>query len=156
MRTLFTAGLIILLSANTFAQIDEKADEILSKFSNKTKKLKTLDAKFTFIQTSLDEGEINSFEGEIYIKDDMFKLVFPGNEIYSMDNTLWQYMMELNEVTITEKDKEDDSFLNDPKKIFSIYKEETVTEQIPDDDDPIWWTPNFYNSLSVEYESLRR
>ncbi len=39
---------------------------------------------------------------------------------------------------------------------FSIYKEETVTEQIPDDDDPIWSTPNFYNSLSVEYESLRR
>jgi hypothetical protein len=39
---------------------------------------------------------------------------------------------------------------------FSIYKKETTTEQIPDDDDPIWSTPNFYNSLSVEYESLRR
>lgn len=39
---------------------------------------------------------------------------------------------------------------------FSIYDEVTVTEQVPDDDDPVWSTPAFYNSLTVEYKSLSR
>lgn len=39
---------------------------------------------------------------------------------------------------------------------FSIYKKETATERVPDDDDPLWSTPNFYTSLSAEYESLSR
>lgn len=37
---------------------------------------------------------------------------------------------------------------------FSIYKKAKVKEQVPDDNDPIWSTPEFYNSLSIEYEHL--
>jgi GNAT superfamily N-acetyltransferase len=37
---------------------------------------------------------------------------------------------------------------------FTIYKHETATEQVPDDGDPIWSTPNFYNSLTDEYASF--
>ena len=39
---------------------------------------------------------------------------------------------------------------------FTIYKKETVAEQVPDDNDPAWSTPAFYSSLAVEYESLSR
>ena len=37
---------------------------------------------------------------------------------------------------------------------FSIYKKQTVIEQVPDDDDPIWSTPEFYKSLTKEYKGL--
>jgi hypothetical protein len=37
---------------------------------------------------------------------------------------------------------------------FSICKKETAIEQVPDDDDPIWSTPDFYRSLSEEYKAL--
>ena len=37
---------------------------------------------------------------------------------------------------------------------FSIYSNKTVTEQVPEDDDPIWSTPAFYKSLTDEYEGL--
>ncbi len=39
---------------------------------------------------------------------------------------------------------------------FTIYNEETVIEQVPDDNDPIWSTPAFFNSLAIEYESLMK
>jgi len=39
---------------------------------------------------------------------------------------------------------------------FSIYEKKTVIEQVPDDNDPIWSTPDFYNSLSKEYETLSK
>lgn len=37
---------------------------------------------------------------------------------------------------------------------LTIYKQEKKTEQVPDDDDPIWGTPGFYDSLSREYAAL--
>jgi len=37
---------------------------------------------------------------------------------------------------------------------FSVYKQDKVKEQIPDDHDPIWTTPEFYHSLTREYKPL--
>lgn len=37
---------------------------------------------------------------------------------------------------------------------FSIFQKETIPEHIPDDDDPIWSTPDFYRSLAEEYKDL--
>jgi GNAT superfamily N-acetyltransferase len=39
---------------------------------------------------------------------------------------------------------------------FSIYHKKTGIEQVPDDDDPIWSTPEYYRSLSREYEALSK
>jgi GNAT superfamily N-acetyltransferase len=37
---------------------------------------------------------------------------------------------------------------------LTIYKQEKKTEQVPEDDDPIWTTPRFYASLAKEYAAL--
>jgi len=37
---------------------------------------------------------------------------------------------------------------------MAIYKQEKKTEQLPDDEDPIWTTPGFYASLTEEYATL--
>ena len=34
---------------------------------------------------------------------------------------------------------------------FAVCKKKTVVEHVPDDDDPIWSTPEFYKSLTKEY-----
>ena len=39
---------------------------------------------------------------------------------------------------------------------FTICNKQTVKEQVPDDDDPIWSTPDFYRSLTEEYETLSK
>jgi ribosomal protein S18 acetylase RimI-like enzyme len=37
---------------------------------------------------------------------------------------------------------------------FSIYEKKEVIEQVPDNNDPIWTTPAYYRSLTLEYKSL--
>lgn len=37
---------------------------------------------------------------------------------------------------------------------LTIYDKKKQTEQVPDDDDPIWGTPRFYESLRTEYAKL--
>jgi GNAT superfamily N-acetyltransferase len=37
---------------------------------------------------------------------------------------------------------------------FSICRQTTKLEQVPDDDDPIWATPEFYKSLTEAYKAL--
>src|SRR3989304_2588139 len=123
MKTLISVTLLF-VSLSFFGQENQDVEKILKDFSEKTTKFSTIQAKFIFHHSTGAEGELDSFEGEIFIKDNKFKLIFPGNEIYSDGNTLWQYMADLNEVTITEKDKEDDSFLSNPKNIFTVYKDE--------------------------------
>ena len=39
---------------------------------------------------------------------------------------------------------------------FSIYDQVTERESIPDDDDPVWSTPDFYRSIAAEYQELGR
>ncbi len=38
---------------------------------------------------------------------------------------------------------------------FSIYKKTEILETIPDKDDPVWGTPDYYRSLELEYEKLQ-
>jgi len=39
---------------------------------------------------------------------------------------------------------------------LTICNKKTVKEQVPDDDDSIWSTPEFYRSLTREYTSLSK
>ena len=39
---------------------------------------------------------------------------------------------------------------------LSIFNEKTAIERVPDDDDPIWSTPEFYRSLAAEYRVLSK
>jgi GNAT superfamily N-acetyltransferase len=38
---------------------------------------------------------------------------------------------------------------------FSIYQKVTIQERIPDDDDPIWSTPDYYRSIAEECQDLK-
>jgi hypothetical protein len=37
---------------------------------------------------------------------------------------------------------------------LAIYQKTSEQETIPDDDDPIWTTPDYYRSIADEYEEL--
>jgi hypothetical protein len=39
---------------------------------------------------------------------------------------------------------------------LTIYQKASELEIIPDDDDPIWTTPDYYRSLAEEYLELSR
>lgn len=122
----------VVIAANfASAQDDAKAKEILDKVSAKTKTFKTMSANFTFsmINEEMDISEKN--EGTIKVKGQKYCVELPelGLEVFSDGKTIWNYMKEGNQVTITDVDS-DGSELMDPSSIFSIYERGFRSEYI--------------------------
>jgi len=62
-------------------------------------------------------------EGSVVLKGDRFMLALPENNVWSDGKTVWSYLPDINEVTITENDPDDDSFMSKPSLLFTMYKD---------------------------------
>lgn len=121
MLTPFVFFCALILHAQDASQ--EKAGKLLDAFSEKAKTYHTLKAGFRFHQMGYDQNISQSYDGTLFLKGDMFKVVLPEIIIYSDGETVWQYLTAVNEVTITEKE-DDGSILSDPRRIFTLYQED--------------------------------
>ena len=103
-----------------FAQ-NNKAKIILDELSKKTKSYSSIKAKFTntFSSTITDLNESQS--GTIYLKDNSYKLELESQIIISDGETNWIYLIDEEEVNITEIDDEENEL--NPSKIFTMYEE---------------------------------
>ena len=79
------------------------------------------DFVFSMVNKEMDINEENA--GTIEVKGQKYKvdLADAGVEVYSDGNTIWNYMKDGNQVTVTSVE-EDGSELMDPSSIFSIYE----------------------------------
>ena len=103
------------------SQDDNKAVELLDKMSDNYKKMKGFTSSFTYSMNNLNEDIQDSFEGKISVRNEKYILFFEGQKIINDSKTVWTYIEELNEVTISEFDpSEQEISLNN---IFEIYKE---------------------------------
>ena len=122
----------VLLTANlTWAQ-DAKAKQILDQVSEKSGAYKSIIADFIF-STENEEMDINeSNEGTIKVKGKKYNLKMKGLkgsdqeadvilEVFSDGTTLWNYMKEGNQVTISDIEAEGNELM-DPSSIFTIYE----------------------------------
>jgi len=121
MKKLWFPLLIVLISFSINAQKDEKARKILEDVSKTTKSYSTIQLKFSYIMDNKVEKVQDTTNGTIYIKGDMFKLFFKGNEIFSDGKTIWTHQVKANEMTITEPDPTDDNALN-PQILLRVYE----------------------------------
>ena len=103
------------------SQDDKKALELLDKMSDNYKKMKGFTSSFTYSMNNLNEDIQDSFEGKISVRNEKYILFIEGQKIINDSKTVWTYIEELNEVTISEFDpSEQEISLNN---IFEIYKE---------------------------------
>ena len=103
------------------SQDDKKAVELLDKMSDNYKKMKGFTSSFTYSMNNLNEDIQDSFEGKISVRNEKYILFIEGQKIINDSKTVWTYIEELNEVTISEFDPSDQEIsLNN---IFEIYKE---------------------------------
>ena len=103
------------------SQDDNKAVELLDKMSDNYKKMKGFTSSFTYSMNNLNEDIQDSFEGKISVRNEKYILFIEGQKIINDSKTVWTYIEELNEVTISEFDPSDQEIsLNN---IFEIYKE---------------------------------
>lgn len=114
--------LLLLLAPYAHSQTELTAKKILDDFSTKIQSHKSIQAEFTFSLENTEENMLDSFEGSILLKKEKYKLIVMGMESYFDGKTMWSFLPDIEEVTITEPDGEDDSMFN-PVQIFNIYKE---------------------------------
>ncbi|MCK3685290.1 outer membrane lipoprotein carrier protein LolA [Maribellus sp. YY47] len=116
-------AIVFATAVSVCAQTDIKAKEILDQVSAKTKTFTSMSAEFVFsmVNKEMDINEQNN--GTIKVKGQKYKVSLPGAglEIYSNGETIWNYMKEGNQVTITNVE-DAGSELMDPSSIFSIYE----------------------------------
>jgi outer membrane lipoprotein-sorting protein len=120
MRIYFLFYFIYLISFSSYSQEDKKAVDLLDMMSERYKKMEGFTSSFTYIMNNLSENIADSFQGKISVKEEMYVLFIEGQKIINDSETVWTYLEDLNEVTISEFDPEEQELsLNN---IFEIYK----------------------------------
>jgi len=102
------------------SQDDKKALELLDEMSDNYKKMKGFTSSFTYSMNNLIEDIKDSFEGKISVRDEKYILFIEGQKIINDSKTVWTYIEELNEVTISEFDPSEQEI--SLSNIFEIYK----------------------------------
>ena len=113
--------LVLFNSLFSYSQEDKRALDMLNSMSDNYKKMKGFTSSFTYTMKNLTEDISDSFSGKISVKDDKYELFIEGQKIINDSTTLWTYLEELNEVTISDFDPtEQDISINN---VFEVYKE---------------------------------
>jgi outer membrane lipoprotein-sorting protein len=104
------------------AQQDPEAKVILDRMAEKIKQYQSIQTDFSLIVFDHKEKQKNTSNGTVLIKGDKYKVTSAGTTVYFNGTTMWTYVADDNEVTITEPDNLDDDFLSNPAKVFTFYE----------------------------------
>ena len=120
-KILISFFLVLFNSLFSYSQEDKRALDMLNSMSDNYKKMKGFTSSFTYTMKNLTEDISDSFSGKISVKDDKYVLFIEGQKIINDSKTVWTYLEELNEVTISDFDPtEQDISINN---VFEVYKE---------------------------------
>lgn len=125
MRKLILVVLVVTVACfgKVKAQQDSKAKEILEKVSEKAKSYKSIAADFTFSMVNKEMEIDENNEGTIKMKGQKYVVELPnlGVKVFCDGTTIWNYMKDGNQVTISSID-DASSELMDPASLFNIYE----------------------------------
>lgn len=114
-----------IISLNAFSQDymvqDSAAKVILDRVSEKLADFSTILADFELIIDNRMEDLHSKSKGSIQIKGDKYYMESMGSQVYFDGTTMWSYMTDINEVSITEPESEDSDFVDNPALIFTFY-----------------------------------
>ncbi len=126
---------LLFLSLTIFGQNDPQAITILDKFSATALSAPSVTMKFDFVASDLAEETEVTNSGSIIVSKDRYKLTMEDNIIWFNGKTIWNYLINEEEVTISEPDSDDDSFQNRPSAIFTMYKKGYKTRLVEESPD---------------------
>jgi len=100
MKFLFTCIIALFLSISLYAQQDSQAGVILDKVAEKNRSFQTIKASFQLTVIDLQQDSKELFDGNIALKEGMFKLELMDNITYYDKTTVWNYIPDVQEVNI--------------------------------------------------------
>jgi outer membrane lipoprotein-sorting protein len=123
MKNILIPGLLVAYSLFAAAQQDSQAKQILDEVSQKARSYKTISADFIFSMENEEMDISEQNEGTIKLKGQKYMVELPdiGVKVYSDGETLWNYMEDGNQVTISYIE-DGGSELMDPSTVFTIYE----------------------------------
>lgn len=126
MKNIFISSLLLCLFQSAFAQKslqeDSKAKQILIEVENKYKSAKALQADFAYEMRNDANKAKEEIKGTFVMKKNKFKLKLAEQEIYNNGTTVWTYLKESNEVSISDYSPENEDIT--PEKVFTLYKKD--------------------------------
>ncbi|MFZ2338372.1 MAG: outer membrane lipoprotein carrier protein LolA [Bacteroidales bacterium] len=132
MKRLLSIITLIAASISLFAQNDPAAVRILDNFSAKATKAPSVSMKFTLETIDQVEGTSDNITGSAILSRDRYRIELPENIIWYNGETSWSYLADVEEVTITKPEKDDESFMARPSAIFSVYKKDYKARLLED------------------------
>jgi outer membrane lipoprotein-sorting protein len=115
--------LLSLLTLTLSAQKDPDALQILTDFSRKATEAPSVTIDFRLTTSDSKAGDVTTMSGSAIISGDKYKLELDDYNIWTDGSNVWNYLPDVNEVTITETDPDDDSFMTRPSLLFRLYEE---------------------------------
>ena len=113
---------ITLLTVTVKAQKDPEAVRILTEFSRKAQAAPSVRIEFETTVIDSKEDDETTTTGSAVISGDNYRVMLADNIIFSDSKTVWSYLPDVNEVTITEPNLEDESFMARPSLLFTLYE----------------------------------
>jgi len=113
---------LLLLCTTTvvFGQNDLRSQTILKKLSKNYKTYKTIQANVAFTIDNKKENIKENQKGKVIMKGDKFRLELGEQTLISDGKTLWAYLKEMNEVTISPFEPMEGEL--SPTNLFTIYE----------------------------------
>jgi len=114
--------LLLLLCTTTvvFGQNDLRSQTILKKLSKNYRTYKTIQADVAFTIDNKKENIKENQKGRVIMKGDKFRLELGEQTLISDGKTLWAYLKEMNEVTISPFEPTEGEL--SPTNLFTIYE----------------------------------
>jgi len=109
------------VSAQVELTKDPAAKKILDAVSVKVSQNKGVRIKFSYTTDNRQNNYHDTQKGYVFLEGQKFKVIIPKTEIISDGKSVWTYMKEDNEVTISETDTSEISIFN-PAKLFTAYQ----------------------------------
>jgi outer membrane lipoprotein-sorting protein len=100
---------------------DEESATILKELQKKIASYKDISIHFT-LRSEKKEKFIDEIKGSTLIKGNKYVLKTDQQQIYCNAITLWNYLPEQKEVTVSKYDKDDDSEMMNPLKMIQNYE----------------------------------
>jgi len=123
MRKFSLVFVLLLIVQWVNAQQDLKARQILEDVSKKTLSYKNISADFIFSMENREMDINEQNEGSLKMNGQKYVVDLPaiGVKVYSDGKTIWNYMKDGNQVTISNAGDQGNEFLN-PASVFNIHE----------------------------------
>jgi outer membrane lipoprotein carrier protein len=109
------------ITMGLYAQKDKKATKILEELSKKTESYKTIEVDFLYKMDNNESDIHESYDGELLVEGDKYRLNIAGQLVISDGETIWTYIEDAEEVQINSIEEGEEVFT--PTNFLDSYTE---------------------------------